>query len=62
MEGIYITFDAFSQWSEHDRSKMKWRMKVGLEWRPSVASRSKIGGWLTTFSLIYSFLLHYLML
>jgi hypothetical protein len=23
---------------------MKWRMKVGIEWRPSMASRQKIGG------------------
>jgi hypothetical protein len=37
---------------------MKWRMKVGVEWRPSMASRPKIGGRLATFSL--SFLLYYL--
>jgi hypothetical protein len=37
MKGIGFTFDAFGQWSEHDRSKMKWRMKVGIEWRPSLA-------------------------
>jgi hypothetical protein len=37
MKGICFTFDAFGQWSEHDRSKMKWRMKVGIKWRPSMA-------------------------
>jgi hypothetical protein len=31
MKGIWFTFDAFGQLSEHDRSKMKWRMKVGIE-------------------------------
>jgi hypothetical protein len=44
MKGIYFTFDAFGQWSEHDRSKMKWRMKVGVEWTPSMVSRLEIGG------------------
>jgi hypothetical protein len=34
MKGICFTFDDFGQWSDHDRSKMKWRMKVGIEWRP----------------------------
>jgi hypothetical protein len=58
MKGIWFTFDAFGQWSEHDRSKIKWRMKVGVEWRPSMVSRPKIGGRLATFSL--SFLLYYL--
>jgi hypothetical protein len=43
MKGICFTFDAFGQWSEHDRSKMKWRIKVRIEWRPSMASRPKIG-------------------
>jgi hypothetical protein len=38
---------------------MKWRMKVGIEWRPSMAGRPKIGGWLATFSLLSSFTLHY---
>jgi hypothetical protein len=42
MKGIYFTFDAFGQWSEHDRSKMKSRMKVGVEWRPSMAGRPKM--------------------
>jgi hypothetical protein len=60
MSGISFTFDAFDQWSEHDRSKMKWRMKVGIEWRPSIAGRPKIGGRLATFSLLSSFPLHYL--
>jgi hypothetical protein len=36
-------------------SKMKWRMKVGIEWRPSMAGRPKNGGWLATFSLLSSF-------
>jgi hypothetical protein len=53
MKGICFTFDAFGQWSEHDKSKMKWWMKVGIEWRSSMADRSKIGGWLATFSLHY---------
>jgi hypothetical protein len=44
MKEIYFTFDAFGQWSEHDRSKMKCRMKVWVEWRPSMASWPKIGG------------------
>jgi hypothetical protein len=44
MKEIGFAFDAFGQWSEHDRSKMKWRMKVGIEWRSSMAGRSKIGG------------------
>jgi hypothetical protein len=30
MKGIGLVFDAFGQWSEHDRSKMKWRMKVWI--------------------------------
>jgi hypothetical protein len=41
MKEIYFTFDAFGQWSEHDRSKMKWRLKVGIEWRPSMAGPIK---------------------
>jgi hypothetical protein len=52
MKGIGFDFDAFSQWSEHERNKMKWRMKVGIEWRPSMASWPKIGGRQTTFSLL----------
>ena len=60
MKGICFTFDAFGQWGEHDRSKMKWRMKVGVKWRPSMADQPKIGGRLTTLSLLSSFLLHYL--
>jgi hypothetical protein len=44
MKGICFAFDAFGQWSEHDRSKMKWRMKVGIEWRPSMDGWPKIGG------------------
>jgi hypothetical protein len=39
MKGIGFTFDAFSQWSEYDRSKMKWRLKVKIEWIPSMADR-----------------------
>jgi hypothetical protein len=52
MKGISFTFDALCQWSELDRSKMKWRMKVGIEWRSSMAGRPKNGGQLTTFSLL----------
>jgi hypothetical protein len=60
MKGIDFAFDAFGQWSEHERSKIKWRMKVGIEWRPSMAGRPKISGRPTTFSLLSSFSLHYL--
>jgi hypothetical protein len=60
MKGIYFTFDAFGQWSEHDKSKIKWRMKVRVEWRPSMAGRPNIGGRPATFSLFSSFILHYL--
>jgi hypothetical protein len=60
MKGIGIAFDAFGQWSEHERNKMKWMIKVGIEWRPSMAGPLKIGGQLTTFSLLSSFPLHYL--
>jgi hypothetical protein len=58
MKGICFTFDAFGQWSEHDRSKMKWRMKVEVEWRPSMAGRPKIDGRPATFSPFSSFPLH----
>jgi hypothetical protein len=51
MKGICFGFDAFGQWSEHERSKMWRRMKVGVEWRPSVTAQSKIYGQLATFSL-----------
>jgi hypothetical protein len=44
MKEIFFTFDAFGQWSEHDRRKMKSRMKVGIESRPSMADQPKIGG------------------
>jgi hypothetical protein len=60
MKGICFTFDAFGKWSEHDRSKIKWMMKVGIEWRPSMAGPPKIGGRPATFSLLFSFLLHYI--
>jgi hypothetical protein len=30
MKGICFTFDAFVQWSEHERSKKKWMMTVGI--------------------------------
>jgi hypothetical protein len=60
MKGICFTFDAFGQWSEHDRSKMEWTMKVGIEWWSSMAGRLKIGGWPVTFSLLSSFPFHYL--
>jgi hypothetical protein len=39
---------------------MKWRMIVGVEWRPSMADRPKVGDRSATFSLFSSFLLHYL--
>jgi hypothetical protein len=55
MKGICFAFDAFGQWSEHDRSNMKWRMKVGIEWRPSMANRPKNGGQPATFSLFPPF-------
>jgi hypothetical protein len=60
MKGICFTFDAFSQWSEQDRSKMEWRMKVENEWRPSMVGQPKIDVRSTTFSLLSSFPLHYL--
>jgi hypothetical protein len=60
MKGIGFAFDAFVQWSEHDRSRMKWRMKVRIEWRPSMAGRPKLGVQPATFSLHSSFPLHYL--
>jgi hypothetical protein len=44
MKGIGLTFDAFVQWSEHDRSDMKWRMKVGTDWRPSMVAQPKNAG------------------
>jgi hypothetical protein len=44
MKGICFTFDAFGQWSEHDRSKMKWRMKVGIECGPNMTDQLKIDG------------------
>jgi hypothetical protein len=44
MKGIGFAFHAIGQWSEHDRSKIKWRMKVRIEWWPSMASQPKIGG------------------
>jgi hypothetical protein len=31
MKGIFFTFDAFGQWSEHDRSKIEWMIKVGID-------------------------------
>jgi hypothetical protein len=60
MKGICFAFHAFGQWSEHGRSKMKWMMKVGVEWRPSMAGRPNIGDRPATFSLLSSFPLHYL--
>jgi hypothetical protein len=55
MKGICFTFDAFGQWSEHYKGKMKWRMKLRVEWRPSMAGRPKIGGRSATFSLFSSY-------
>jgi hypothetical protein len=52
MKGIGFAFDAFGQWSEHEGNKIKWRMKVGIEWRPSMAGRPKFGGRQATFSLL----------
>jgi hypothetical protein len=60
MKGICFTLDAFGQRSEHDRIKMKWRMEVGIEWRPSMAGQPKIGGRPATFSIISSLPLLYL--
>jgi hypothetical protein len=60
MKGIGIAFDAFGQWSELERNKMKWRMKVGIERWLSMAGQPKIGGRPDTFSLLSSFPLHYL--
>jgi hypothetical protein len=60
MKGICLTFYAFGQWSEHDRRKMKWRMKVGIEWRSNMSGRPKISGRPATFSLLSSFPLQYL--
>jgi hypothetical protein len=31
MKEICFTFDVFGPWSEHDRSKMKRRIKVKIE-------------------------------
>jgi hypothetical protein len=28
MKGIGFAFDVFGLWSEHERNRMKWRMKV----------------------------------
>jgi hypothetical protein len=42
MKGICFAFYAFGQLSEHDSSKMKSRMKVGIEWRPSVAGGQRM--------------------
>jgi hypothetical protein len=60
MKGICFTFDAFGQWSENYRSKMKWTMKVGVDWRLSMAGQPNNSGRSDTFSLLYSFSLHYL--
>jgi hypothetical protein len=62
MKGIGFAFDTIGPWSEHDRSKAKWRMKVGIEWRLSMTGRPKIGGQPATFSLLSSFSLYYLSL
>jgi hypothetical protein len=46
MKGICFPFDAFGQWNEHDRSKMEWMMKVGIEWRPSMpVGQRLVAGW-----------------
>jgi hypothetical protein len=59
MKGNCFAFDAFGQWSEHDRRKMKWRVKVRIEWRSSLVGRPKICDRLVTISLFSSFPLHY---
>jgi hypothetical protein len=51
MKGICFTFDAFGQWSEHERNKIWWRMKAGVEWRSSVATQPMIYDWPSTFPL-----------
>jgi hypothetical protein len=55
MKGISFTFDAFGQWSEHDRSKMKWRMKVRIEWMPRMTGRPPSPSFLSFPSTIYLF-------
>jgi hypothetical protein len=61
MKEFSFTFDAFGQWSEYDRSKLEWRMKVGIKWRPSMTGgRPKIVGRPATFSLLSSIPFHYL--
>jgi hypothetical protein len=42
MKGIGFAFDSFGQWSLYDRSKTKWRMKVRIEWRPSMTYRPSL--------------------
>jgi hypothetical protein len=49
---ICFAFDAFGQ----------WRMKVEIEWSPSIAGRPMICSRPTTFSLLSSFPLHCLSL
>jgi hypothetical protein len=60
MKGICFTFDAFGQLSEHERSKMKWRMKVGIEGRIYMTGWPKIDGRSATFTLLSFCPLHYL--
>jgi hypothetical protein len=55
MKGICFTFDAFVMWGEHDRSKMKWRTKVRVEWRQSMAGRPHSPSFLPFPSTIYLF-------
>jgi hypothetical protein len=52
VKGIFFAFDAFGKWSDHDRSKMKWRMKIGIEWKLGMADWQKNGGRSATFSLL----------
>jgi hypothetical protein len=51
MKEICFTFDAFGQWSEQGRSIVCCGMKVGVEWRLSVAARPNIYGRSATFPL-----------
>jgi hypothetical protein len=61
MKGICFAFDAFGQWSEHERSLIWRRMKLGVMWRPSVVAWPKICGQPTTFPLVpFYYLLLYL--
>jgi hypothetical protein len=61
MKGNCLAFDAFGQWFELERNKMRMMEKVGGEWRPGLGWLAKMGGWLATNSLFSHFLLHYIL-